>query len=379
MRARAWWISVGLLAAACGGERVEAGSEERCLLEDPGSDPMGLAAPGSGQTYAIWPKGRVPYVLDSSLDPVSSANALTAMNNWQTKTAQVVRFEPAKASDSPRLVVVGGAAPVTNHVGYRSTNSKITLAKSSTVSLIRHELGHVLGLHHEHRHPERDKYIKVQMQNVKNTQYCLNQFKACTNCLPVLDYNVGSVMQYDTNDLSSCRTGPVLLHLDGSPISHVWVLTDGDIATIHAMYGAPATGTGGGGGAAGATGTGGSGANPATGGSAGAAGSGGAAAAGGTAGGALGGAAGVDDVIDVPDEPASGAPDSGDDGGCTVRPSDSAPGAWLVALALALGAFGRRRGARRGGGEGVPRQELPRVVDARRVRRRAHAVDGRAH
>jgi len=44
------------------------------------------------------------------------------------------------------------------------------------------------------------------------------------------------VMHYRTTDLAGCRTGPVLLKLDGSAISHYWQVTTLDRNAIATMY-----------------------------------------------------------------------------------------------------------------------------------------------
>ncbi len=44
-------------------------------------------------------------------------------------------------------------------------------------------------------------------------------------------------MHYRTTELANCRTGPVLLKLDGSPINHYWKLSPKDLSTVATMYG----------------------------------------------------------------------------------------------------------------------------------------------
>lgn len=37
-----------------------------------------------------------------------------------------------------------------------------------TSKVVMHELMHVIGLHHEHTRADRDKYIKIHWENIRN-------------------------------------------------------------------------------------------------------------------------------------------------------------------------------------------------------------------
>jgi hypothetical protein len=225
---------------------VEDDDELGTSSNGPGSSPMGLTddKTASGK-YRAWPKGRVPYKIDASVGSVTKGLLLDAMKEWQTKSEQRVRFEKATADDGTYLIVYGDASPITNQVGYHGgTISKMKLRNPEYITVIRHELGHVLGLHHEQRRADRNDYIQVKTANVVDTTLCKNQFNVCTDCVPIKNYNVKSVMHYRTSDLSNCRTGKVLLNKDGSDIQHYWAISNGDLLAIAELYGsAPISGT----------------------------------------------------------------------------------------------------------------------------------------
>lgn len=348
------WALALLVLGGCGTEQSgrETSSEDLpCGVDDgPGRDPLGLtSAKTAAGNYRAWPKGRIPYEISSTVGATTKQRVLTAMQEWETKTQQAVRFVPAATDESPRLIVLTGA-PMTSPVGHPSSgNSKVWLQNPEPLTVVRHELGHVLGLQHEHRRADRDKYIQVDMTKVKTVDNCPAQFNVCADCVLLGAYNKTSVMHYRTGELEHCRTGQVLLDLDGSPIQFEWKISPGDVAAVYELYGAP-TGAGGtGGGGAGGTGSGGT----TSGGAGGAAGASGAAGAGSSAGSAgassggssgAGGSAGVGDYIDGPDEPPpSVATESGDDGGCAVgRGANGGDPAWWLA-ALALVPLTRRR------------------------------------
>lgn len=323
-----------LLLLGCGSE--PAADDALALPCTPNSNPLGLTrGKNAAGEYRIWPAGRVPYEIDSTVGAATKAAVLAAMNDWQSKTEQRVRFEPATQNDAAFVSFLGAPDPVTSHVGYQpATISKVKLRNPESVRVARHEIGHVLGLQHEQRRDNREAHIKVVDVNIVKTNFCKDQFSVCASCVPLVDYNVSSVMHYRTSDLKSCRTGPVLLHKDGSNINHTWVLTDGDLASIAALYG-PAPGSGG------TSGTGGTGGAS---GAAGAAGSGGISAAGGAApndAGIAAGAAGtagingIDNPDDVPEGSGGASATAADNGGCALaRGRDDASGLFAAFMAL---------------------------------------------
>ena len=279
--------------------------------------------------YRVWPDGRVPYAIAPSVGQTTETRLLKAMDQWQTKSEQRVRFEPKTAADKAYLHVVGSSSPQTSRVGYKAgAITEMELRNPEYITVIRHELGHVLGLHHEQKRQDRGQHIQVKSANIVDSALCKSQFAVCADCEMLDDYNIGSVMHYRTTDLKSCRTGPVLLHKDGSAIDHEWVLTSGDLLAIADLYGPPpdgAGGVGGGGGGAGGEEAG------------------------------LGGGGG-DDSLDIGDEPGGSGGAAGgaaaeaepvaepEAAGSCAFPAPPAGGtAAIPALALAAAAVARRR------------------------------------
>jgi hypothetical protein len=279
----------GLCLAACGDqptdEAPELGAEEPGLegpctpeeeldeLGGPGMSPQGLAGPTSAGKYRVWPNGRIPYAIGADVGSTTRSDLLSAMGEWENKSGGCVRFVAKTSSDSAYLQVNSGNPA--SGIGYTGGVVTMTLRNPEPISVIRHELAHTLGFHHEHRRSDRLNYIQVRTANIVNSTWCQGQFNVCTDCTLVKSFHVTSINHYRTNrDMTSCfvNGNPVLYNKDGSAINHEWVITAGDLDALDALYGCGATGTGGTTGSGGTVGSGGttsSGGAPGSGGSSG--------------------------------------------------------------------------------------------------------------
>ena len=197
----------------------------------------------SNGKYRSWPNGRIPYtyVRDGNGNPYVNSTTRTrlsqAMTNWELKTEGRVKFRAKQASDTAYVRITQGSPLVRPFVGYRAGQVQtLMLRDSEYVTVCKHELGHVIGLHHEQRRTDRLNYIQVRTGNIVNTTTCKYQFATCSTCKKVGTYDRISVMHYRTTDLANCRTGPVLLKLDGSAINHYWQLSTKDVNAVKVMY-----------------------------------------------------------------------------------------------------------------------------------------------
>jgi hypothetical protein len=125
-----------------------------------------------------WDKGLIPYE-DAGVDhPNALANALA---HWETRTDKVIRFvkrDPGNAAAYPDYVRFekGLVDCYAYAVGRRPGLGahRVTLADDCAEPQIIHEIGHIVGLFHEHCRTDRDKWIELDPANLK--KYAKEQF-----------------------------------------------------------------------------------------------------------------------------------------------------------------------------------------------------------
>lgn len=201
-----------------------------------GTEEMGLAI--AGAQYR-WPNRRIPYSIAPDLGCKDAAAA--AIAHWNSKSC--IRFVPRTAeADYVLLYRLPGYA--LSDVGRRGGEQKVGLGDSSTVGTIIHELGHAVGLWHEHCRNDRGQWVEVDLSNIpsaKKANFAQNNIAGkAVATEDVGPYDYGSIMHYGERDFAKDIRDPTLKLL--KPVSAGVVvgqrkgLSPGDIAAVEKMY-----------------------------------------------------------------------------------------------------------------------------------------------
>ncbi|MFA8344184.1 MAG: M12 family metallopeptidase, partial [Rhodothermaceae bacterium] len=188
-----------------------------------------------------WPANVVYYKIeDSELTSV----VMEAISEYESKTN--LKFIPKRDEVDKYIKFVQGST-----AGAGSTGS-IGMALSGynhiTISIIKtkhvlHEIGHALGLYHEHQRYDRDNYLifdeakKNELISVMGSSWWKNNMgiKHGESISGSLDYK--SIMIYPSSFMvNKISYKKVFTKLDGRSVSSTFHLSAQDVATINKMY-----------------------------------------------------------------------------------------------------------------------------------------------
>lgn len=180
-----------------------------------------------------WPNGVIPYRFDTPVSAEQRSAALQAIQHYHDRTRiSFVESQPGDAH-ATRLIfrATGGCA---SYVGRTDFAEQDLFIENCTVGSIIHELGHAIGLYHEHTRRDRDNFITVNWDQVAAGRE--RNFEILTaNAQHVGGYDYGSIMHYGKFFFSRDNQ-PTIDAPDGVTIGQRDALSLRDIAAINLMY-----------------------------------------------------------------------------------------------------------------------------------------------
>ena len=188
-----------------------------------------------------WPKGAVPYQIDATVFLVGSAGrqqVILAINGWNTTS--IVKLVPFVATNTDFVLITksADATACSSPLGKQGGQQLVACNANAAAGVIMHEIGHALGLIHEHKRPDRNTFITVNNSNIALGK--TGQFSPIdlTNC-PVGPDDCGSIMHYGVTSFSVDglkQTITVKNPVVCSNIGRRNLLSAGDLAAARVMY-----------------------------------------------------------------------------------------------------------------------------------------------
>ena len=208
------------------------------LLRDGPDGPHTLGSGIVGLRYR-WPFDKdvdgylIPYTIAGGLDDARKKMALDAMAHWTARTK--LRFRPLKAEKAYVEFIDGPVC--SSFVGKQGDEKQeLLLAKDCTIGNIIHEIGHLIGLWHEHNRADRDQHVTVALTNV-DPPFIPNFLRNVNDGATLGPYDYGSIMHYPSVAFAIDPAKPTIIAPTGvGPIGQRTALSAGDIAAAAALY-----------------------------------------------------------------------------------------------------------------------------------------------
>ena len=189
----------------------------------------------------LWPKVggvvTIPYdiqpgsVTTAVADAVASFNAsMSGFVQYVSRTAETnyVRFN---------LSATNYSYSCASNVGMVGGQQMITGSGSCNVPVLVHEMGHSIGLFHEHQRSDRSSYISIALANVDKPLIQGNFDASTSNAQDIGLYDYASVMHYYEKAFS--KNGLIVIESipAGIPLTNKIGFSVGDVDTIRRLYG----------------------------------------------------------------------------------------------------------------------------------------------
>ncbi|XP_071037795.1 astacin-like metalloprotease toxin 5 [Parasteatoda tepidariorum] len=181
-----------------------------------------------------WPNATIPYVIGTSLRHRTTL-IMRAMDNYHNNTC--VRFVPR--TDERNYIFIFLGKGCYSYVGKLNGLQELSLGNGCHyIGTIVHELGHAVGFYHEQNRSDRDEYLIIYLENVKES--VRHNFKKVSPQGNILynSFDYDSIMiygnrafSYNGKDTMVARNGQKLVYSFKKP-----GMNKSDIERVNKMY-----------------------------------------------------------------------------------------------------------------------------------------------
>jgi hypothetical protein len=212
--------------------------DEGDILRKKSTGRRSIGLPDSTQ---LWVDGIIPYQIDSALAQHSVAAIENAISHWNQVSGitfmSIVDVVKAKgvATDSVLFKKNEGCA---SWVGRQGGKQEVWVGANCATGSIMHEIGHVLGLEHEHTRPDRDQFITIHWENISADK--THNFDVAREGARTLGkYDYGSIMHYGRYNFSEVGQATITpLFGDAGSIGQRTAPSQGDLNAVAELYAA---------------------------------------------------------------------------------------------------------------------------------------------
>lgn len=158
----------------------------------------------------LWPKGVVPYILDSSVDDHLASQIAEGIKEYDKYTC--LRFVK-RTTEKDYIRVMKPASGCNSMVGAVGGEQILNMGDGCQyVGLVLHEFGHAIGYYHEHNRPDRDDTVEIMWDNIvygfKDAFYKYTWDEADVQGFK---YDLTSIMHYENSAFTNGYCRPTML------------------------------------------------------------------------------------------------------------------------------------------------------------------------
>src|SRR5580698_9835790 len=188
-------------------------------------------------TSNLWPAVgglvQIPYTISGS-----APNLTSAITQFNADFSGFIELVPqGSQTNVVNITVEGGNGEGMSDVGMIGGPQMLTCGTGCSVATWLHEFGHTLGLLHEHQRPDRASYITLNLANadLPNVPGNFTLFTSDFQTSGLFD--LASIMEYATFDLSKAGLPVIESIPPGMPLSNDTDYSSGDRDGINRLYG----------------------------------------------------------------------------------------------------------------------------------------------
>jgi len=201
------------------------------ISSNPAESGLGISPRGN----YMWPDGLVPYTIDSNM--AEQSRITNAIAYWELHSqVRFVERTDSNASEYPNYIRFVTSTGCASYVGMQGGAQRIFLAPACSTGNTIHEIGHALGLWHEHSRNDRDDFVDVRFENIYRGYEHNFQIQS-SNGEDLGEYDYGSIMHYPSWAFSKNGEDTIVPLEDDVEIGQRTHLSEGDLAAIAEMYG----------------------------------------------------------------------------------------------------------------------------------------------
>jgi astacin len=190
---------------------------------------------GRSDTFGRWPDGVVPYAIPANSTNIQQDRIAEAIAHWTEKSSiTFIEHDNSNQDQYPNYVRFESSNSCASYVGMQGGEQPILVSDACSVGSIIHEVGHALGLFHEHTRPDRNNFAQINWNKIVSGKEINFEIldAGVQNYGP---YDYGSIMHYGEYFFSA--TGePTIIVPDGVAIGQRQSLSSLDIDSVNNMY-----------------------------------------------------------------------------------------------------------------------------------------------